>query len=122
MEDKRCEFVREDGTKCNGWKIKNNRFCFKHTQTPQERALTSQRGGLSGRLVTDGGKYIVIKKPRHIRRTLVQTLNLLKRGEIDPPTANAIGMLCGLCIKNFEIMEQEDRIAEIEKKLKLKKG
>ena len=30
-EKKRCEFVKPDGSRCDGFKIKNSQFCYSHS-------------------------------------------------------------------------------------------
>lgn len=30
-ESKRCQFVKPDGTRCNGFRIKNSIFCYPHS-------------------------------------------------------------------------------------------
>ena len=30
-DEKRCKFVRPDGTRCNGFKIKDSDFCYSHS-------------------------------------------------------------------------------------------
>lgn len=119
-DEKRCEFIIKDGKRCTSWKQHGSDFCFKHTQTPEERRLSARQGGLSGTITPEImglGKRIEIKKPRHIRKALVNTLNLLKEGKIEPVTANCIGYLCGIIIKNFELIEMDERMREIERKL-----
>lgn len=111
-----CEFILEDGSQCSAYKQKGSQYCFKHTQTPEERSLMAQQGGLSGKCEIVGlGKRIEIKRPRHIKKALVNTLNLLKDGMISPAQSNAIAYLCSVIIKNFELMEFEERLREIEK-------
>ena len=118
--DKYCDLILEDGSQCTAYRQKGSQYCFKHNQTPEERSLVSQHGGLSGKVIVGfGGKRLEIKKPRHIRKALVSTLNLLKDGQIEPNIANSIGYLCGVIIKTFELIEFEERIREIEKKLSI---
>ena len=30
MAQERCEWLKEDGIQCGGWKITGDRFCFSH--------------------------------------------------------------------------------------------
>lgn len=119
MEERYCEFILEDSSQCTAYKQKGSQYCFKHNQTPEERSLMAQQGGLSGKAIVGFGRRIEIKKPRHIRKALVNTLNLLKEGQIEPNVANSIGYLCGVIIKTFELIELEERLIEIEKKLNI---
>src|SRR3989338_1196993 len=113
-----CEFILEYGSQCRAYKQKGGQYCFKHSQSPEERAIMAQQGGLSGKAIIGfGSRRLEIKKPRHIRKALVNTLNLLKDGHIEPSIANSIGYLCGVIIKTFELIEFEERIGELEKKL-----
>lgn len=117
MKERYCEFILENGSQCTAYKQKGGQYCFKHNQTPEERSLMAQQGGLSGKAIIGFGKRIEIQKPRHIRKALVNTLNLLKDGQVTPAEANSIGYLCGVIVKTFELIEFEERIEEIEKKL-----
>ena len=119
-EDTRCEWILKNGQRCSRWKVEGSSFCHKHSLTPEERSLEARKGGLSGRVITGLGRRIQIEKPRHIRKCLVNALNLLKEGEIEPVVANSIGYLCGIIIKNMELLEFEVRLKEIENKLGLK--
>lgn len=115
-QKKHCEYIMSDGSQCRAFKLKGGQYCFKHSQAPEERKLMAKHGGLSGKVEVVGfGKRIEINKPRHIRKALVNTLNLLKDGKITPAESNAIAYLCSVIIKNFELIEFEERLKEIEK-------
>lgn len=118
--ERRCGKILDNGKKCPAYKLKNGELCFKHSQTALERSLMAQQGGLSGKIITGLGRRIEIQKPRHIRKALVNTLNLLKEGQIEPNIANSIAYICGVIIKNFELIEMDERLKEIENKLGLK--
>ncbi len=61
---------------------------------------------------------IELRGTRQIQRLLAETINQVRRGELDPKAANCIGYLSGILMKSFEQVEIETRLAAVESALK----
>ena len=57
---------------------------------------------------------IRLENPRAVQRLLARTINLLNDDQIDESKARAVGYLSNILLKSMEIVELEQRIAELE--------
>ncbi len=63
-----------------------------------------------------------INNPDGVRRLLQRVINSLLNDEISENKARAIGYLCNIMLKAFEVGELEERLTELEEMLSDKVG
>jgi hypothetical protein len=120
-ESRRCQHRRKDGKRCNAVSMLGSRFCFFHNpERKKEQEDARKKGGRQGRMAALGknAPNIQIKSPDDLIVLLSETISQVRRGEIDPRIANAIGYLSGVLLKAREQGEIEDRLTIIENEFK----
>ena len=96
-------------------------YCFFHNPTNSvERQAASSKGGKRGRVATLPTQTPVLKvqSAQDVVILLSESINQVRRGEIDPRIANAVGYLSGLFLKAREQGEIEERLSELESSLR----
>ncbi len=63
-------------------------------------------------------RSIKLQTESDVYRFLAKVINMLNRDEIDANKASRLGYLCNLLIGGLRRNDLEDRVAEIERKLK----
>jgi hypothetical protein len=118
-----CKSVKADGRRCAANAMTGSVFCFFHDPTKgNERQAARRNGGI------ERSRQIAVLPPetpdREIRKVpdvaelLVETVNLVRRGQLDPKVANSIANLAGIIIKALQIGTLEGRITSLEAILK----
>jgi hypothetical protein len=51
---------------------------------------------------------------RDVTRLLADTINRVRKGQLDPKIANTVGYLAGIMLRSFEVGELEDRLSRLE--------
>lgn len=118
MEDKHCEYLREDGTRCMGYKQKGKGFCYTHDPDKAvERSVAVRKGGqeciTSKDVEVADGRKIRVAKAKDIRITLVRIMNLLRERKISPTESNALTYTCSCLIRALELQELSKRLDSI---------
>lgn len=113
--EKQCNHFKADGLQCGAPRQKNSPFCFTHDpDKANERMLAWKAGGHAKRILPEL-KPIKLDKPRDAVKLLAQTINEVRKGEIDPRIATAIFYGANTLLKAFELAELEDRLDAIER-------
>lgn len=118
--ERQCTFIMENGLRCTAPRKKGEIYCFKHFQSPAERAVMARQGFESGRLgreLANADHSIKINKPRHIRKVLVNVMNMVMDGKITSERGNCLIYAVGTLIRAFEIIDLERRMAALEARL-----
>jgi hypothetical protein len=63
---------------------------------------------------------VEIEDTRDVVRLIAETINQVRRGQIDPRVANAVGYLANVLIRAVEQGELERRMAELEALVKIR--
>ena len=112
-----CKHVRADGTRCRANTIAGSEFCFFHDPAKAAAREAARRAGRSV------GKTAVLPPDTpdaplgsvaDVVALLGQTINQVRRGEIDPRVANTIGYLSATLLRALEQGDIERRLAELE--------
>jgi hypothetical protein len=115
---RRCQYQRENRTRCKAHAQNESSFCFFHDPAlDNQRAAARKAGGIART------RRIVL--PAHIRdkslrnaadvgELLGETINQVRRGEIDLRVSNAIGYLSGILLSAIEKSSLEVRLAALE--------
>ena len=117
MSQKKCQFTKEDGTRCGGWAITNDDFCFVHSSKVSEDKKRMAR--------IKGGQRVdpllpkkSLKTPQDVASQLESVCNLVRQNKITPNKATLIQKLSDGLLKAMELGEIEDRISQLERKHK----
>ena len=113
-----CSFIKANGERCQARKLAGEEFCYFHSpQVVVERADARRRGGL--RRHGDKGETgsYVIKSGRDVLTILEDAINDACGLEQTTGRAKAIGYLCQVILRGFEITEIENRLAALEEKI-----
>jgi len=119
-----CRFVRSTGERCRAKRVSGSDFCFFHDPAKvSERKAACRKGGHSRKMVTLPKETVEfeIKKANDVVRLLSVTINQVRKGEIDPRVANAVGYLSGIILKAREQGDIDQRLKQIEQ-IVLSKG
>lgn len=121
--DRRCRQILPDGRRCRARRIGDSSCCFFHDPERRiERAAAQRAGGLKGRRVTlrQGAPDAPLADARDIARMLADTINQVRRGQLDPKVANTVGYLASVLLKTVQEGENETRVASFEAATRLR--
>ena len=130
--EKSCEFEK-NGKLCGGYKIRNSRFCFTHSDAPEiieqhSKALKKAAEARNIYLPISMGeaefklelpKKLNFKKAKHIRRAYTSLIQAAFLGQMDE---NKVGKLIfalnGFCaqIEKIELLERVEKLEKLLKK------
>lgn len=114
---KSCAATKGDGTVCGAAALPGSRFCFFHD--PDKAAARRQAqsaGGQANKMATlpADAPDVKVEHGADVVKLLCQTINQVRRGEIDPRVANAVGYLSNIVLAATGQRELENRLAELE--------
>ncbi len=114
-----CRHVKPDQTRCRAHVVHGSHFCFFHDpDLVAEREAARRNGGRerSRRAAVLPGDTPdrPLASAADVTGLLAETINQVRRGEIDPRISNAVGYLAGILLKAKEKDEMEQRLARLE--------
>ena len=116
--DNICTFIKKNGERCQARKLHDSEFCYFHSsQVVVARAEARRRGGLrrhGGK--GESGSYS-IKSGRDVLQILEDVINDACALENTQGRAKAIGYLCQVILRGFEVTEIENRLTALEDKV-----
>ena len=124
MADK-CHFRKKYGTRCNANAQPANGLCVFHdpAKASEGRRARSAGGITRSRAAT----VLPSDKPDHplgntkeVSAFLADSINQLRRGQLDPRVANGMGYLTNVLLRALEQGPLEERLAKIEAALAAK--
>jgi hypothetical protein len=120
----KCRFHKKNGTNCNADAQAGKDTCVFHD--PQQSANVSRARRAGG---INRNKCAAVLPPQtpdkslanapDVSNLLAESINQLRRGELDPRIANAIGYLAGIQLRSFEQGVIQERIRKMEEALGL---
>lgn len=116
-----CTATKRDGTTCHTDALPGSKFCFFHSpEHAAARRDAQSRGGRANRMATLPSDVpdVEVEDGDGVVKLLCQTINQVRRGEIDPRVANAVGYLSNIILAATGQRELESRIAELESLVK----
>lgn len=119
---KPCSAMKPDQSKCQAPALPGSEFCFFHDPSKAEKRREAQaQGGRQNRMKTleDSTPDVKVEDCGDAIALLVQTINQVRKGEIDPRVANSVGFLSNILIKVVEQHKFETRIRQLEILLKV---
>ena len=118
---KSCAAAKGDGTACGAAALPGSQFCFFHDPAKAAaRRQAQSAGGLANKMATlpADAPDVKVEDGADVVKLLGATINQVRRGEIDPRVANAVGYLSNIVLAATGQRELESRIAELESLVK----
>ena len=112
-----CQATKPDGSRCQAAALPGSGFCFFHDPArAAERRAAQSFGGSQNRMKTLAADAPDVKVAdcRDVVQLIGATINQVRKGELDPRVANAVGYLANVLIKAVEQSETERRLDELE--------
>ena len=115
-----CQAKTADGSGCQAAALPSSDFCFFHDpDRADDRRQANAAGGRNGKMKTlDGAPDVKVESCQDVVRLISDTINQVRRGELDPRVANAIGYLANVLIKAADQGDHEQRIKDLEAVIK----
>ena len=112
-----CQHVKTDGQPCRAQAVAGSTLCFFHDPEKVSERDAARRAGGRGRQPADpvSRPPVSLKTCADVRALLAETINRVRRGELEPKTANTIGYLSSVLIKAVELQEIENDLDMIER-------
>ena len=107
-----CQRDKTDGSKCKARRVAGSDFCFFHDpEKSAEREAAQRSGGLRNKIAAlpSTAPDASLLSAQDVVTLLSETINQVRRGEVDPKVANAVGYLGGLLMKAIHETEIEKR-------------
>lgn len=114
---RQCRHIKSDGERCKANAARDSDLCFFHDPAKAgERAAARRAGGEKGRaaVLPPGTPDASLGSIADVAAVIGQTINQVRRGEVDPRVANAVGYLAGVLLKALEVGEVERRLEALE--------
>jgi hypothetical protein len=116
---KKCEFRKKNGERCGADAQTGKNLCVFHDPARASEGRRARRAGgiIRSRLAT----VLPADTPDHplgnttdVSALLSDSINQLRRGQLDPRVANAMGYLTSVLLRSLEQGPIEERLAKIE--------
>jgi hypothetical protein len=114
---KSCAATKGNGTACGAAALPGSQFCFFHDPAKAAtRRQAQSAGGLANKMATLPADVpdVKVEDGADVVKLLGATINQVRRGEIDPRVANAVGYLSNIVLSATGQRELETRLAELE--------
>ena len=116
-----CKSKTKGGKHCRAAALPGSDFCFFHDPEQKDQRREAQSaGGSHGRIRTlpEDTLDVTVKSCSDVVSLIGMTINQVRRGEIDPRVANAVGYLANIAVRALEQSDIEMRLAELESAVK----
>jgi len=124
---KKCEFGKKNGEQCNADVQTGKSLCVFHDPA---KAADGHRARRAGGLTRSGQAAVLpldtpdhpLGDTREVSILLADSINRLRRGQLDPRVANSMGYLASVLLRALEHGPIEERLAKLEAALGLPSG
>lgn len=116
-EPRQCKQIKANGARCDAYAIAGSEYCFAHDPSrAAERQVERQAGGRVGKtkVLPPNTPDAPLSSMADVVTLLGETINQVRRGEVDPKVANAVGYLASALLRALEQGNIEKRLAELE--------
>ena len=112
-----CKHVKADGECCRAQTVGGSTFCFFHDPVKAtERKAAQKAGGRANRLSGSvHAEPIPLKTSSDVASLIAETINQVRRSELDPRTANALGYLSNVLLKALEQGDIQTQLETLER-------
>ena len=120
----KCHFRKKDGSRCGANAQPDNGTCVFHDPARAgDGPRARQAGGLNrsrpAKTLPPDTPDHSLASPKDVSNLLADSINQLRRGELDPRVANAVGYLSTVLLRALEQGPLEERMAKLEAMLGL---
>jgi hypothetical protein len=115
-----CEKVKADGKRCQANAQAGSRWCFFHDPAKAQARTEARRAGGSATRAASlpaDTPDVLLGSVADVSGLLAQTINQVRRGDVDARIANCVGYLAGQMLTALEKGEIEQRIAALEERV-----
>jgi len=114
-----CRHTKLGGSRCRASARHGSHYCFFHDpKSARARVAARKAGGIErsrrAAVLSANTPDRPLASAADVTRLLAETINQVRRGEIDPRISNAVGYLAGILLKAKERDELEQRLARLE--------
>lgn len=112
-----CQAKTPDGADCQAAALAGSDFCFFHDpDRADDRREANAAGGRQNRMKTLSADApdVKVESCQDVVRLISETINQVRRGDLDPRIGNAIGYLANVLIRAVEQGDVEKRIEALE--------
>ena len=116
---RQCRHIKPDRRRCRANARHGSNYCFFHDPNSAVDREAARRNG--GKERSRRAAVLPANTPDRplasaadVTGLLTETINQVRRGEVDPRISNAVGYLAGILLKAKERDEMEQRIARLE--------
>jgi hypothetical protein len=109
----RCEYKNDEGLQCNAHALRDEKFCYFHSDFGKLMESTS-KGGSANKRIQKPLKAVAIKNSKDLVGLIAITINELRKGKIEAREANCIGYLSGHFLKAYDNAELVKRLEKLE--------
>jgi hypothetical protein len=116
---KKCEFLKKNGERCGADAQTGKSLCVFHDPARASEGRRARRAGgitrsrLAVVLPADTPNQ-ALENTTDVSALLSDSINRLRRGQLDPRVANAMGYLSSVLLRSLEQGPVEERLAKIE--------
>jgi len=123
----KCQFRKKNGTPCSANAQPANGLCVFHDPAKAADGHRARRAGGTTRsrtvtVLPQETPDIPLRNTHQVVTLLSESINHVRRGQLDPRVANAVGYLSGILLKALEQGRTEERLSHLEAVLGCNKG
>lgn len=114
----KCKYLKENNEQCQANSMVNSDYCYLHNPniTKEEKQLVQSQGGKANNIKIDEElPEIEIKSTNDVVKLLEDTVNRVRKGQIDIRIANTLAYIAGHLIKALEISDVGKRLERFER-------
>lgn len=113
-----CQFTKPNREKCNAYAVKNDVFCFAHSQKHKEEYTQAiHKGGKSLKRSYIDQPPILLRNNEDIVYLIEQTINSMRENKISTKTASVTAMYINLALKAIPLAIKDRETARTNKML-----
>jgi hypothetical protein len=122
-----CSVVKPDGTACQAYALPGQQTCVFHDPNRKEAGREARRRGARTRntppiTVPADAEDLELEHPRDVMRLLADSINRLRKGNLDPRIANAIGYLASGLLKAIDWAVVAEQLDQLKREMDEMKG
>ena len=119
---RQCEHVKPDGERCRAAAMHGSAYCFFHDPEQADKRRGAQQAGGRERcrpmlIASPAGEEAPLERVQDVAELLSDTIHQVRRGDLEPRVANAVGYLAGTLLKALQAGELEERVEQLERLL-----
>lgn len=115
----KCKKILRSGLHCQANHMKASLFCFRHApETRRARVIASSKGGQNRALRGFYGTEIRLNSPSDIRKFIGLVINGVWTGQVPVSVGSSMGFLTRCWLEAYEASDLQNRLKDIEDKLK----